>query len=79
MKNGLSAKCQLPGPWDPRSHSRVWMAGLVICSHPGLAVTEEMLSAAFLLAARSEGIDQGRPIPGTIPSPESSVRGYCRS
>lgn len=55
------------------------MAGLVICSHPGLAVTEEMLSAAFLLVAWSEGIDQGRPIPGTIPSPESSVRGYCGS
>lgn len=57
MKKDLSAQCQLAGPGDGQSHSRVWMAALVICSYPGLAVTEEMLSAAFLLATSSEGVD----------------------
>lgn len=47
------------------------MTGL---AQPGLSVAEETLSAAFLLAAWSESADWGRPAPGTILSPESSVR-----
>ena len=50
------------------------MAELAISVHPGLSVAEKALSAAFFLATCSEGTDCGQQAPGTLLSPELSVK-----